>query len=431
MVENEHSPRISRSRAAWLETQSSRWVALGLIGDDARTAILGSFEVESSERRSMLALLLLGALMFGIGVLLLIGYNWARIPVNGKVAIIMSSVALAFSAAAVAYARRHPAAGETLALIGVLLYGNAIWLIAQVLHIQGEFPDAFLWWAIGALACAALVRSTWIGVAGAVLVFIWVIAAGFTFSRPLLTFVILCPLTMLLSYGLRSPLMLRVAGFAAAAWTLSASFRHQPLVVSVGSTAVLGCALFAIGAWHNESSRMRRAWHSTGLTVLLVSMIPLLTSELHEKADVDVVTWSALLPVLPPLLVAATLALRPKRPAEIAVGITAALTALWLVLIPAAQDGGAPWLLISGLFNLLALALSVSLIRTAVVTDRLADLAFGVLFGLAFLVVRWVSLIDNLFWSGLILIAASAGLFLVARIWRHRGEPMVATGVAL
>ena len=103
--------------------------------------------------------MLLGALMFGIGVLLLIGYNWARLPVNGKIAIILTSVALAFGASAVAFARRHRMAGETLAFIGVLLYGNAIWLIAQVLHIRGSFPDAFMWWAIGALVCAWLVRS--------------------------------------------------------------------------------------------------------------------------------------------------------------------------------------------------------------------------------------------------------------------------------
>ena len=47
------------------------------------------------------------------------------------------------------------------------------------------------------------------------------------------------------------------------------------------------------------------------------------------------------------------------------------------------------------------------------------DDAVGVLFGLGFLIVRWISLIDNLLWSGLILIAASAGLFAVARAWRH------------
>ena len=109
--------------------------------------------------------MLLGALMFGIGVLLLIGYNWARLPVNGKIAIIMSSVALAFGGSAVTYARQHRLAGEILAFIGVLLYGNAIWLIAQVLHIRGNFPDAFMWWAIGALVCAWLVRSRVIGVA--------------------------------------------------------------------------------------------------------------------------------------------------------------------------------------------------------------------------------------------------------------------------
>ncbi len=79
---------------------------------------------------------------------------------------------------------QHHAAGETLAFIGVLLFGNAIWLIAQVLHIRGNFADAFMWWAIGALATAWLVRSRIIGAGAAFLVLIWILAAGFTFDRP-------------------------------------------------------------------------------------------------------------------------------------------------------------------------------------------------------------------------------------------------------
>jgi uncharacterized membrane protein len=175
MKEDQQRTELPRARWSWLEAESATWVARDVIDDATRQRILESYQVQSAERRSLLALMLLGALMLGIGVLLLIGYNWQRVPVSGKVAITMTSVALAFVASAWSYARQHRAAGETLALIGVLLFGNAIWLIAQILHIRGSFSDAFMWWAIGALATAWLVRSRIIGAGAALLVLVWVL----------------------------------------------------------------------------------------------------------------------------------------------------------------------------------------------------------------------------------------------------------------
>ena len=128
--------------------------------------------------------------------------------------IIMASVALAFAASAVAVARQHRLAGETLAFIGVLLHGNAIWLIAQVLHIRGNFPDAFMWWAIGALACAWLVGSRAIAVTAALLVFIWVVRRRSIFERPTISFVVVLVATMALAYKQKSPLVLGIAAAA-------------------------------------------------------------------------------------------------------------------------------------------------------------------------------------------------------------------------
>src|SRR5262245_30656921 len=88
--------RLRRSQSTWLKVETAKWVDAGIIGTDARTRILASYDLDSGERHGLLALMLLGALMFGIGVLLLIGYNWSLIPVNGKVALIMGSVALGF-----------------------------------------------------------------------------------------------------------------------------------------------------------------------------------------------------------------------------------------------------------------------------------------------------------------------------------------------
>ena len=221
MTELAARKRLSRSKSSWLDAQSSAWVSEGLIDEAGRNRILQSYEVESAERRSLLALMLLGALMFGIGVLLLIGYNWDRVPVNGKLAIIMGSVALAFGLAAFAFARRHRMAGETLAFTGVLLYGNAIWLIAQVLHIRGNFPDAFMWWSIGALVSAWLVRSQIIGVGAALLVFIWIgSAASQAFDRPTVSFIAIAGAAMVLTW-LKSRLMLAFAAVASMAWVCS------------------------------------------------------------------------------------------------------------------------------------------------------------------------------------------------------------------
>ena len=449
MTEIESRKRLSRSKSSWLEAHSSEWVTDGLIDETSRARILQSYEVESAERRSLLALMLLGALMFGIGVLLLIGYNWARVPVNGKVAIIMGSVALAFAASAVAFARRHRMTGETLAFIGVLLYGNAIWLIAQVLHIRGHFPDAFMWWAIGALTCAWLVRSRVIGIGAALLVCVWVgSAAGQSFDRPAVSFVAIWVATMVLAYEQKSRLTLAFAAVAAIALVCWVPERAQTGVVSIGVGALMGCGYYAIGAWHRATNPMGRAWEITGLVALVVFLVPLLMMDFHYRDNryLHPVTWRSLVVILPWLLAASSLALRPVTrapwdsgarvgrplPGDLAVLATGATIAVWLGLQAAGVPGDAGWKYAATLaFSILALMLSASFIHKALGADNASDLTLGVCFGLAFVLVRWGSLIDSMLWSGVMLLAASGAFFAIARMWRYRERraPLTASPV--
>ena len=426
-----HTPTpLSRARSAWLEVQSAEWLRQGLIDAGTRDRILRSYEVQSAERRGLVALMLLGALMFSIGVLLLIGYNWDRLPVNGKIAIIMGSVALAFAASAVTFARQHRLAGETLAFIGVLLYGNAIWLIAQVLHIRGNFPDAFMWWAIGALSCAWLVRSRVIGVAAAVLVFIWVgVAADQVFDRPGVSFAAVLAATIALAYTQKSRVMLAAAAVASIAWACWLPSWVQPGVISVGTAALMGCAFYGIGAWHQRPDPMGRAWQVTGLVALVVLFVPLLITDFHSDANRRAVTWRALVVMVPSLLIAASLLLRRvvahlgrrSSSGDLVVVATAVTLVSWLALLGRGVATESTWVYGSTLaFSLLALGLSVSSIRTALDFDRASDLTIGVLFALTFLLVRWASLIDSMLWSGVMLLVASGGFFAVARLWQGR-----------
>jgi len=49
-----------------------------------------------------------------------------------------------------------------------------------------------------------------------------------------------------------------------------------------------------------------------------------------------------------------------------------------------------------------------------------------VVFGLAFLIVRWTSVLENLLWSGLLLLIAGGGLLYIARLWLHRDRTALA-----
>jgi uncharacterized membrane protein len=434
MKEDEQRTELPRARWSWLEAESATWVARDVIDDAARQRILESYQVQSAERRSLLALMLLGALMLGIGVLLLIGYNWQRVPVSGKVAIIMSSVALAFAASAWSYARQHRAAGETLALIGVLLFGNAIWLIAQVLHIRGSFSDAFMWWAIGALATAWLVRSRIVGAGAAVLVLVWVLAAGFTFDRPLWSFAAIWLATIAIVYALESPLMLAPAALSAIAWVCWAPARTQPELVSVGAAALTACACYGVGAWQGLSNRLGRAWQMTGLMALLGACVPLLISEFHTTTHNQRVSWDSLIVLIPALvtgLVAVAASMRrASRTSEVALSTadafvmaTALAVAVWLGLLAGGATQSRTWGYSATLtFSVLVLGASVALIHRALRDDRASDLTMGVLFAVVFLLVRWLSLIDSMLWSGSMLLLASAGFFAIAKLWSGRAR---------
>ena len=127
--------------------------------------------------------------------------------------------------------------------------------------------------------------------------------------------------------------------------------------------------------------------------------------------------------------VAASLAWqRPRTAGAYALlSVTAALVSWGVLVTTGVHQPAYLWVT---LFSALALLLSTSLIHTALRTDDVPALAFGILFGLAFVIVRWTSVIENMLWSGLMLLVAGGGLLIVARLWRQRHRPLAIAGRA-
>ena len=172
---------------------------------------------------------------------------------------------------------------------------------------------------------------------------------------------------------------------------------------------------------------MRAAWQQTGIVVLLLVLILLMIGDTHEELAKQSATARSLIIALTMAVAAFSAVARPARSAaDNAVLENAVVMAMWagmLWIVPGMASASSQLYAVVA-FSLLTIVMAASLVRSAFLSNRRFDLYLGVLFALAFIVVRWTSLIENMMWSGLLLLLTAGGLLAIAWFWRHRDRVM-------
>ncbi len=424
--------RITPAIRRWVETESARWSADGLLTQDQARSILERYESHEAlstrrSRRLFFVLTGMAILMAAVGVLLLIGHNWEAIPRSAKVTLIFSAVAASFAASAVSYARGKPVHGELLAFAGTLLYGNAIWLLAQAFHIRSHYPNGVLWWMIGALITAHALRSVITGAEAVILLSVWVGMESVAFQSPAYGFWIGILLVLGLALRLGSAILAVLAGVSVPLWLLFASFNAwmtsgQAFILSL----LAGCAIFSTsGFWPRPA--VADAWGKTGLAVILCSMIPLTFSDYHSgghpgwepRLAASVAAGLILL-----ALAAAGWVHRRRRGERIDVPIAIVAAAGTLALLVAVAAGSARELEVASFLAILFSATSVLVavweIQRGISLDQGRSFFTGVLYLLLFVLIRWVDLIGDMVSSAGIFFVAAIVLWATGRYWQGR-----------
>lgn len=171
----------------WLHAEIEQWIAAGIISPGQAEQLRARYPEgrDSPVPWGLLVFATTGAIVLGLGVILLFAYNWDGIPKFGKLALIFSAV-IAAHATGIALARKgrwQARLGEALTALGTMFYGAGIWLIAQVYNIDEHYPNGFLWWGLGALAVSWALRSTANGLIATVLFAIWGLTDSLDFHR--------------------------------------------------------------------------------------------------------------------------------------------------------------------------------------------------------------------------------------------------------
>jgi len=164
-------------RHRWLRQEIERWRAAGLI-DQALAATLAARYPPPQAGRAwgQLIFSVIGAGIAGLGIILFFAYNWEALPKAAKLGLVFVSLIAAHGAGIWTGARadgpRH--LSEALHVLGTMLFGAGIWLVAQIYHIDGHYPDGLFVWSLGALALAWALQSATQGLLAVALIALWV-----------------------------------------------------------------------------------------------------------------------------------------------------------------------------------------------------------------------------------------------------------------
>ena len=171
----------------WLAEQIELWVKQGIVSREQATAIRSRYpDQKAGLPWGLLVFAGLGTVIVGLGVILLFAYNWHAMPRAAKLAVVLVSIAGAHSAGVFLsrYTDWRRQLGDALCLLGTMLFGAGIWLVAQMYNIDEHYPNGFLIWCLGALAMAWAMPSIAQGMLATVLVTVWVCSEACGFKMP-------------------------------------------------------------------------------------------------------------------------------------------------------------------------------------------------------------------------------------------------------
>ncbi|OHB56784.1 MAG: hypothetical protein A2173_04225, partial [Planctomycetes bacterium RBG_13_44_8b] len=277
----------------WLEEQLKRWVNSGIIQDNQVQSIRSLYPASQTTRPwALIVFSGIGAVIIGLGVILLFAYNWEDMSKASKLATVFLSLIISHIIGISLFLKseRFEKVGEALTILGTMLFGAGIWLIAQIYHIEEHFPTAFFIWGLGALAFAWAMLSIAQAIVAAILFTIWAMTEATAFENSIPYALIFILLLFPLAYKHRSSLLLGVLLFA---FGISTIFIAAPTAESATFHSILGLLILyvSIGLIHQKSKKFENfapVYFYIGLAGYLLVLYLLSFPELNKEVLRDI-----------------------------------------------------------------------------------------------------------------------------------------------
>ncbi len=117
-------------------------------------------ENEDTSKRTIRIILLIGAILVGAGIFSFVAANWQGMAKPLKIGVILVSMLVSYSIGWYLKEKLNlEKTSSALFLLGTIIYGAGIFLVAQMFHMRANWPDGFILWMFGAIAIAFALES--------------------------------------------------------------------------------------------------------------------------------------------------------------------------------------------------------------------------------------------------------------------------------
>jgi uncharacterized membrane protein len=142
-----------------LRRDLDRWRQQGWVTEDGARAIRAEIEAGSTHLSLANVLAILAAVLLCFGAMTFVAANWQDMPRLGRLGLLSGLIWASYAASGWLFSRNLHGFAEAAILLGCGIFGASIMLVAQMYHIEGNPPDAVLWWGAGTALAAIALRS--------------------------------------------------------------------------------------------------------------------------------------------------------------------------------------------------------------------------------------------------------------------------------
>jgi len=123
-------------------------------------AISSEPEKEDTSKKTIHIIVTIGAVLIGAGIFSFIAANWQEMSKPIKIGVILVSMLASYAAGwHLKENLNMEKNGGALFLLGSIIYGAGIFLVAQMFHTRANWPDGFILWMFGVIAVAFAIES--------------------------------------------------------------------------------------------------------------------------------------------------------------------------------------------------------------------------------------------------------------------------------
>lgn len=352
------------------DNQIKKWLSEGKISEEQASMMIAENTAAAKEKsgnRFLGVISVLGSIFLGIGIMWIVASNWDGMPDILKIIVLLGSTGgLIYLGYEIGFNKKNfPKTGHSLILLGAILFGASVFLIAQIYNVEANSSYLIFIWLLGILPLVYIFQSPLITFLSCIVFCIWfnsIIVHKFN-------------------------------------WTPEVAFFYQ----------TFGLLLFAFGSLHyffDRYAKVARAYRLMGIYLVICILFALTfkfpIKELLEYSRSNPMMNSIIYGIIF-IMLGINLKFNPSKSVSNLLENTIAMTILTLIFvlnmkIAAEQVGILPfWLL----FNLLFLGLIIVLFRIGYIRRDMKLVNIASISTFFFLLFKFFDIFSDLLYNGI------------------------------